>query len=167
MQTTLLLFYPFRVFEKFGSFIQTKISHVNSCSQSHGLQLNIKKTKIVGTKASKEMFLLPNIDLSPKVKILGLTFSPSLKWDLKGFLTQKDLVMVDRSLILDDLGTPCSFLSWLACPKRCHPFICDSNCLCNDRDTQQNSGYKTVFTAQPYSTTPSTFKAFYCRLLPH
>ena len=143
------------------SVVKSEIFCVRSWCQSHGLQLNTQKTKVmIPAKASACIPPIPCIELSSYIKILGLIFTNDLKWDaqidsvcrkasqrifilkrLKTLLTKEDQIRVYNALILSVLeynsavmvGMSKKNLSSLEkVRKRCHRLICGADCRCGD-----------------------------------
>jgi len=120
------------------------------------LTLNTSKTQVMTIQKSR---IFPtSITSSPRIKILGVTFSKTLKWDeqishlakkaskniylirsLKGQITQHDLIVIYKSTILSILMYACELYIHLPLhlknkldkiTKRCHSIICYPGCKC-------------------------------------
>ena len=102
---------------------KTEIVCVDQWCQSHGLQLNKHKTKVMFCRnTNRSPLVLQEYQCHDELKILGLTFSANLRWDshvaevsrkasqrifllkkLKYFLSKKDLITVYKAVILSIL----------------------------------------------------------------
>ena len=140
--------------------IKNEISSLHSWCQSHGLQLNTQKTKVmIPAKPGLRIPPLHGIETSSTLKILGIIFSENLKWDdhtryvcrkasqrifilkrLKALLPQRDLIQVYKALILSILEYNSPVMVGMSVKntnclekvrKRCHRIICGVDCQCD------------------------------------
>ena len=140
--------------------IKSEIACVNSWCHSHGLQLNMQKTKImIPAKKNIRIPVLHDFEVSSDIKMLGLVFNDRLSWDdqihnvckkasqrvfvlkkLKNLLTPSDLIKVYNVLILSILEYNCQVMVGMPkknikcmekLRKRCHRIICGSDCRCS------------------------------------
>ena len=142
--------------------INEEIACVDSWCQSHGLQLNKDKTKVmICTNASNPQVYQPREYLfQSHIKILGLMLSKNLKWDnhvtavcrkasqrifllkkLKVFLSKSDLITVYKAIILSILEYNAPVMVGISAKnkdmlekvhRRCHRIICGLGCTCSD-----------------------------------
>lgn len=140
--------------------IKNEIACVDKWCQSHGLQLNKDKTKVMvcANSFAGRAFQPQEYQFQSQVKILGLTFCNSLNWDthvagvcrkasqrifllkrLRDFLDKSDLINVYNAVILSILEYNAPVMVGISAKnndllekvrRRCHRIICGYECMC-------------------------------------
>ena len=147
----------------FLSHVNSEISHIKSWCQEHNLKINDDKTKSVyfgktNPLSDTQLCLPGEVD---ELKVLGITYHKSLKWDMHvknvvrtagrrvhvlrylhkiHSVTKKDLVMVYNGYVLSTLEFCSAFFVGLnkknddkmeRIRRRCHRIICGQHCKCD------------------------------------
>lgn len=144
-----------------NSHINEATEALNIWSENNKLQLNKSKCKymLVGQCADLQLIAPKDLSLVPELKILGVTFSSTLKWDthikdicrnaarrlyalrvLKELVTKQDLIKIYNAKVrsLLEYGSPLLVsLNSLnssrldAIQKRAHVIVCGHHCSCS------------------------------------
>jgi hypothetical protein len=151
---------PINNLDDIGRHVNAEIDNVDSWCISHGLQLNISKTKMLLFTNSKSKADLPiRFTQQTQLKILGLTYTGDLKWDvhvtniikkasqqiyilkkLRMLLPPHDLTKIYNAMILSVLEYCSPVMVGMTkknadkiekIRRRCHRIICGNECDCN------------------------------------
>ena len=159
----IILLQPFTRNADLQSLLHAEISHARSWCEDHGLSLNNKKTKTM-IVAKQTISNLDDTALGTTpvttLKILGVTFTKSLKWSnhissvcrkassrlfilrrLREFMTKDDLITAYRAYIQSLLEYNSQVMVGLTCTdndklerirRRAHRMICGRHCNCGE-----------------------------------
>ena len=155
---------PFNDPDELSTSVLKEVENIKKWCASHGLKVNEEKTKSLVFRSSKiddiSLKSIPNV--SSQVKVLGVTFEASLKWDLHiesvtksasrrtyvlrtlkkiQTVTKADLLQVYHNYILGILEYNSPLFVGLSSKneqrmerlaRRCHRVICGMDCRCAD-----------------------------------
>ena len=139
--------------------VRNEVSHVENWCLSHGMKLNVSKTKQMLCKRQTTVNLQFTTSLCSELKILGVMYNENLTWksqvdvmvkrgyqkcfllrNLKHKLSKKELINVYNAFILSNLEYCNGLLVGLAqneseklekVRRKCHRIICGTNCNCD------------------------------------
>jgi hypothetical protein len=149
--------------DKVRSQVKEEIDNVDSWCTSNGLQLNVSKTKILLITNSKSKTTSVSLTQLTQLKILGLTYTNDLRWDvhvsnvikkasqqiyilkkLRTLLPSNELVKIYNAVILSVIEYCAPVMVGMSkrnsdrierIRRRCHRVVCGNECQCNAFET--------------------------------
>ena len=143
----------------FNIITRSELIHMENWCQENGLRLNRNKTKIMFATTNPTSSVLCDINLQQNVKILGVTYSANMSWDMyvsslcskasqqlyalkriKRYFTKEDLITIYKTTILSILESNSALLVGInknnserleKIRRRSHRIICGLDCDCD------------------------------------